>query len=162
MDFKNVDSLICKYTEVKFWSWYLVDWLLWEHFHGKIWLYQGQLWSNTLALNRIGYSMLITALYFIWNIWTEDPRKPPRNKVESQSLAKRVIRIHSWKFWNPSWSNSRLPNPRDPGSNHCVAPRLTQTFILPRWTKWIPANPVDLVVKSKMSPGSGSVAMRQV
>ena len=115
-----------------------------------------------LQVISIGYSMWFTALYFIWTIWTEDPQKPPRNEAESQSLAKRVIRIHSWKFWNSSWSNSRLPNPRDPGSNHCVAPRLTQTFILPRWTKWIPANPVDLVVKSKMSPGSGSVAMRQV
>ena len=34
--------------------------------------------------------------------------------------------------------------------NHCVAPKSTQPFILPRSIKWVPGTPEDWVVKSKL------------
>ena len=40
--------------------------------------------------------------------------------------------------------------------NQWVVPRSTQPFILPRLIKWVPGISGDLVVKSKLSPCSGS------
>ena len=45
--------------------------------------------------------------------------------------------------------------------NHWVASRLNQPFIFPRSIKWLGGPPWDLVVKSKLSPCSGCVALRQ-
>ena len=41
-----------------------------------------------------------------------------------------------------------------------VALRITQPFILPRSIKWVPETPGDWMAKSKLSPRSGSVALR--
>ena len=41
--------------------------------------------------------------------------------------------------------------------NHWVAPNLTQPFILLWSIKWVRRTTGDLVVKSKLSPSSGSV-----
>ena len=46
--------------------------------------------------------------------------------------------------------------------NHWVAPRLTQLFILQRSINWVLWTPRVVVVKSKLSPCSGSVAMTQL
>ena len=43
-----------------------------------------------------------------------------------------------------------------PVQNHWVALRLIQPFILPRSIKWVPGISGNLVVKSKLPPGSGS------
>ena len=40
--------------------------------------------------------------------------------------------------------------------NHWVAPSSTQSFILPKATKWVQGIPGNLVVKSKLPPPSGS------
>ena len=40
--------------------------------------------------------------------------------------------------------------------NHWVAPRSTQSFILPMSVKWVPEVSGNLVVKSKLPPQSGS------
>ena len=45
---------------------------------------------------------------------------------------------------------------------HWMAPRSTQPFIFWRLTKWVPATPGDLVVKSKLSPRIGYVVLRQL
>ena len=49
----------------------------------------------------------------------------------------------------------------DPGV-HWVVLRSTQPFILPRSIKWVPGTPGYLVVKSKLFPCKGSVALRQL
>ena len=46
--------------------------------------------------------------------------------------------------------------------NHCLALRLSQPLILPRSIKGVPGPLGDLVVKSKLSPLSCSVALRQL
>ena len=45
------------------------------------------------------------------------------------------------------------------GINYRVAPRSTQPFILPRLINWVPGTPGNWMVKSKLSPRSGSVAL---
>ena len=51
---------------------------------------------------------------------------------------------------------------RDYAQNYLVAARSTQPCILPRWMKWVPGTPCNLVVKSKLSDGSGSVVLKQL
>ena len=46
--------------------------------------------------------------------------------------------------------------------NHLVAPRSTQTFILTRLIKWVTEISGNLVVKSKLLPHDGSVALRKL
>ena len=46
--------------------------------------------------------------------------------------------------------------------NHWLAVMLTQTFIFPKSIKWVPGTSGDVVVKSKLSPRSGSVALKQL
>ena len=46
--------------------------------------------------------------------------------------------------------------------NHLLAPRLVQPILYPRSVKWVPSTPGDLVVKSKLSPYSGFVALRHL
>ena len=46
--------------------------------------------------------------------------------------------------------------------NRWVSPRSTQFFILPRSIKWVPGTSGNLVVKSKLPPWSGSVALGQL
>ena len=46
--------------------------------------------------------------------------------------------------------------------NYWLAPRSTDPFILQRLIKWVSGYPEDLVVKSKLSPHSGSVALQQL
>ena len=46
--------------------------------------------------------------------------------------------------------------------NHWVIQSLTQSFILLRSVKWVPGIPGNLLVKSKLHPCSGPVALRQL
>ena len=46
--------------------------------------------------------------------------------------------------------------------NYWVAPKSTQPFIIPRSIKWVPEILGYLAVKSKLSPCSGTVALRQL
>ena len=46
--------------------------------------------------------------------------------------------------------------------NQWLAPRSIQAFILQRSIKWVQGPSGDLVVKTKLSPHSGSVALRQL
>ena len=56
-----------------------------------------------------------------------------------------------------------IPNLGVLGSSHWVAPRSTsQPFIFPRSIKGVVGTPRNRVVKSKLSPRSGSVALRQL
>ena len=45
--------------------------------------------------------------------------------------------------------------------NHWVAPKLNQLFILPRPINLVLGTPGDLMVKSKLSPRTGSVVLKQ-
>ena len=60
------------------------------------------------------------------------------------------------------WSNGLVVKALDSLSmgpvfkNHWVAPRSTQSFILPRSIKWVPGTYGNLVVKSKLPPRSDS------
>ena len=49
-----------------------------------------------------------------------------------------------------------------PGTKKLGAPRSTQLFILPRSIKKVPGTLGDLVVRSKLSPRSGSAVVRQL
>ena len=46
--------------------------------------------------------------------------------------------------------------------NYWVAPRSIQSFILLRSINWVPGTPGNWMVKSKLSPHSNSVALRQL
>ena len=46
--------------------------------------------------------------------------------------------------------------------NHWLTPRSTQPFILPRSIKWVQGTSGNLVIKSKLPPRSGCVALRQL
>ena len=48
------------------------------------------------------------------------------------------------------------------GKYHGVAPSSTQPFIPVRSIKWAPGTLGDLIVKIKLSPRSGSVALRKL
>ena len=56
----------------------------------------------------------------------------------------------------PSGQGTGFPIQGPRVQNRCVAPRLTQPFILPRSVKWVPEISGNLVVKSKLPPRSGS------
>ena len=60
------------------------------------------------------------------------------------------------------WLNCWIPSPWACVSYHWVAPRPTQSFILPRSTKWVSEISENLVVKSKVPPRSDTVALRQL
>ena len=68
-----------------------------------------------------------------------------------------VIRLNILKiiwWWQVPWNENWL---------HWVAPSLTpRSFLLLRYIKWVLGNPDNLFVKKKLSPCSGSVAMRQL
>ena len=66
----------------------------------------------------------------------------------------------AWWISNPVFAPKDILGTRV--QNHMVAPRLTQPFILLRSINWVPGISRNLVVKSKMSPRSGSVALRQL
>ena len=53
-----------------------------------------------------------------------------------------------------------IPNPGVPGLKHWIAPMSTQSLILPGSIKWMPGAPGNWMVKSKMSPRSGTVGLR--
>ena len=58
-----------------------------------------------------------------------------------------------------------IPNPGILGSKPLGASKVnstSQSFILLGFIKWVPETPGDQVVKSKLSPCSGSVALRQL
>ena len=65
-----------------------------KNFHGEIWLSQGQLWCTTLTGRHLAYSVLFTALYFIWTkgAWES------WNEVVSQSMANDIIRFKPRTF----------------------------------------------------------------
>ena len=60
------------------------------------------------------------------------------------------------------WLGRWIPNPGVPGSKPSGGSKFNSPFIIPRSIKWVPGTPGDLVVKSKLSPHSGSVALRQL
>ena len=62
----------------------------------------------------------------------------------------------------PSGQDAGFPIQGSRVQNHWVAPRSTQPFILPWSIKWVPGISGNLVVKSKLPPRSGSVALRQM
>ena len=63
------------------------------------------------------------------------------------------------------WSSgygARFPIQRFWGQNHWLAPRSTQPFTLSRSIKLVAGTLGKWVVKSKLSPDSGSVVLRQL
>ena len=62
----------------------------------------------------------------------------------------------------PSGSGAGLPIQGSWVLNHLVTPTSTQPFILPSSIIWVPGAPGDRVVKSRLYPSSGSVALRQL
>ena len=61
-----------------------------------------------------------------------------------------------------SQTGAGFPNQGSQVQNRWVAPRSTQPFILPRLTKFVPGSLEYQVVKSKLSPRSGFVALKQL
>ena len=70
------------------------------------------------------------------------------------------LKVIVWKW--PSGEGTEFPIQGSWVQNHWVAPRSTQLFILWRLIKCVSGTPGDRVVKSKLSPRSGSVALRQL
>ena len=78
----------------------------------------------------------------------------------------------SWGLTNLPGNNRKVMSEQWPGDkgarfpiqgscvqNHWVAPRSTQSFILLRWTKWVPGISGNFVVKSKL-PLEVALALR--
>ena len=69
-----------------------------------------------------------------------------------------------WVSLNEQWSSgygAGFPNQESQIQNRWVAPRLTQSFIFLRLTKWVPGIPEYRVVKSKLSPCSGASSIKR-
>ena len=61
-----------------------------------------------------------------------------------------------YRVWQTEIGNYGFPIQGSHVQNHWVAPRSTQSFILPRSIRWAPGISGNLVVKSKLPPQSGS------
>ena len=62
----------------------------------------------------------------------------------------------------PSGSGTGFPILGSDVQNHWVAPVWTQSFLFLGSIKWVQGTPWDWVVKSKLSPSCGPVALRQL
>ena len=94
-----------------------------------------------------------------------------QNRTQNKDSFKKYV---TQNFWTLTYCNSMIHSRKSQRvlsagfliqaswyQNHWVAPRSTKPFINLRSIKWVPKPPRDLVVKSKLSPCSGSVAFRQ-
>ena len=76
----------------------------------------------------------------------------------------RLYNSYSRKRWSHGLVVRALgfPNQGSQVRNHRVTPRSSQPFVLPRSINWVTGSSRDLMVMSKLSSRSGSVALRQL
>ena len=107
-------------------------------------------WSFPLRISSVNVTKSAVPFHFLCSAW---------NEVGSQTLTKCIISVETKNLWTRSWCSGLWLLDLE---IWWLAPRLTQHFIFPWSMKWILGAPGGLVVKSKRSPCSGSVALRQL